>query len=489
VPQFLVKLFAFNKASIVMNLNFESTYSRLPDILFKPVKSVEVDSPAMIIANDALATEIGIPAGWLRSDEALQVLSGNAPLPETLPIAMAYAGHQFGHFVPSLGDGRAVLIGEVIGPDGIRRDLHLKGAGRTPYSRGGDGRATLGAMLREYIVSEAMAGLGIPTTRALAVVATGEMVPRERLENGAVVTRVARSHVRVGTFQYLAARGEDAAMQALVDYEMARNFPGAPTGPDRFVWFLAQVVARQSTLIAQWMNVGFIHGVMNTDNMSVCGETIDYGPCAFMDGFHPQKVFSSIDQNGRYAWDKQPVIALWNLTRLAEALLPLFDADREKAIMIAEAELRKFMPAFEAAFESGMARKLGFGAVDGDFIAYTLQAMAEGNADFTLFFSALTEGDDMRSFFVDQQSCDAWLKAWRAQGAADVSLMRFANPKYIVRNHRVEEIIVAANAGDLAPLHRLLNVLHTPFDQHHEDRELAAAPSAVQEVTQTFCGT
>jgi serine/tyrosine/threonine adenylyltransferase len=468
---------------------FEASYSNLPEALFRAANAVPVTAPQFIIQNEKLADEIGISAAWLKSDEALQSLSGNAPLPETPSIAMAYAGHQFGHFVPSLGDGRAILIGEVVGPDGVRRDLHLKGAGRTPYSRGGDGRATLGAMLREYIVSEAMAAFGIPTTRSLAVVATGEEVPRERLEHGAVLTRVARSHVRVGTFQYLSARGEDAAMQALVDYEIARNFAGAPAGPERFIWFLREVIARQAPLIAQWMNVGFIHGVMNTDNMSVCGETIDYGPCAFMDTFHPQKTFSSIDQNGRYAWDKQPVIALWNLTRLAEAMLPLIDADRAKAIELAETELHKFMPAFEMAFESGMAKKFGLAKVDGEFIAQTLQAMAEGQADFTLFFSALTDGADMSAFFADTAAYDAWKKLWQAQGEHDVTVMRAANPIFIPRNHRVEQAIAAANEGDMQPLHRLLKVLARPFEQQPEDADLAAAPTDFEEVTQTFCGT
>jgi serine/tyrosine/threonine adenylyltransferase len=448
----------------------------LPDILYRKVEPVLVSAPRMIIANAGLASTIGIDSTWLQSEDALQALAGHWPM-----IAMAYAGHQFGHFVPSLGDGRAALLGEVVGPDGVRRDLHLKGAGRTPYSRGGDGRATLGAMLREYIVSEAMAGLGIPTTRVLAVVTTGEMVPRERMEQGAIVTRVARSHVRVGTFQYLAARGEDAAMAALADYEMARNFPNAPSGPERFNWFLRQVIARQASLIAQWMCVGFIHGVMNTDNMNVCGETIDYGPCAFMDAFHPQKVFSSIDQTGRYAWDKQPTIALWNLTRLAEAMLPLFDADREKSIAQAETALRKFMPAFEVAFESGMARKLGFEKVDGDFIAATLQDMADHNLDFTLFFSTLTRGQAAASI--------TWMKLWKEQGEVNMDFMRAANPNYIARNHRVEEVIVAANAGDFAPLYRLLKVVQKPFEEHEGYEDLMATPTEQEVVTQTFCGT
>ncbi len=474
---------------ITMQPKFETSYTDLPNVLYRAANAVPVTAPYFILANEKLTEQIGISSDWLKSSAALQALSGNAPLPDTPSIAMAYAGHQFGHFVPSLGDGRAVLIGEVVGPDGFRRDLHLKGAGRTPYSRGGDGRATLGAMLREYIVSEAMAAYGIPTTRSLAVVATGEKVPRERMEQGAVLTRIARSHVRVGTFQYLAARGEDDALRALVDYEVARNFIGAPAGQDRFIWFLSQVISRQATLIAQWMNVGFIHGVMNTDNMSVCGETIDYGPCAFMDTFSPQKVFSSIDQNGRYAWDKQPVMALWNLTRLAEAMLTLFDADRDKAISLAEAELHKFIPAFETAFENGMARKLGLQTCDGEFIAITLQALADGQADFTNFFLALTNGADVVSFFASADVCKEWLTAWRAHGVIDVALMRTTNPIFTPRNHRIEQVIVAANAGDLQPLHRLLNVLAKPFEPHPDDADLALPPTADEAVTQTFCGT
>lgn len=469
--------------------SFHTTYTQLPDILYRPSESMPVQHPSFIVTNADLAPSIGVDVNWLTSEGALQILSGNARWPGIPAIAMAYSGHQFGHFSPSLGDGRAVLIGEVVGPDGVRRDLHLKGSGRTPFSRGGDGRATLGAMLREYIVSEAMAGLGIPTTRCLAVVATGEMVPRERLEQGAVLTRVARSHVRVGTFQYLSVRGETAAMQALVDHEIARNFSGAPSGPDRFIWFLDQVIARQSHLIAQWMAVGFIHGVMNTDNMSVCGETIDYGPCAFMDQFNPHKTFSSIDQNGRYAWDRQPVIALWNLTRLAEAMLPLFNVDRTMAITMAESSLHKFMPAFETAFENMMARKLGLQHCSEDFVTLTLQAMADGNADFTLFFSTLTMGGEMHSFFKNPDAHDTWKVRWQSEGEPDQTLMKTCNPVFIARNHRVEQCIVAANAGDLKPFHRLLNVLKQPYSVHPEAAELAHAPHIGEEIMQTFCGT
>jgi serine/tyrosine/threonine adenylyltransferase len=476
-----------------MQPHFQSTYSRLPDILFRAIEPKPVARPDFIIKNTKLATEIGIPPDWLDRADALQALAGNQSLAGIPALAMAYAGHQFGHFVPSLGDGRAVLLGEIVGPDGMRRDLHLKGAGRTPYSRGGDGRSTLKAMLREYIVSEAMAGLGIATTRALAVVGTGETVPRERLEPGGVLTRVARSHVRVGTFQYLAARSEDEALAALVDYEVVRNFPGAPDGPSRFLWFLTEVIARQAKLIAQWMCVGFIHGVMNTDNMSVCGETIDYGPCAFMDAFHPQKTFSSIDEYGRYAWDKQPTIALWNLTRLAEALLPLFDADRTLAIAQAETALMAFMPAFESAFELGMMRKLGCSVPqegDGEFIAATLMAMTDGQADFTNFFAALTEAKDMVSFFKDPPAHHNWVARWQAHVLVpDRSVMASANPKFIARNHRVEQALQAARDDDFNLVEKLVEILARPFDHHSNMAEYSKPPLAEEEVHQTFCGT
>ena len=473
---------------------FVSTYSKLPESLFRTAEPKPVAAPRAILLNDALASKIGISTQWLHSADALNALVGNQVLPEIPRIAMAYAGHQFGNFVPSLGDGRAVLLGEING-----YDLHLKGSGRTAFSRGGDGRATLSAMLREYIVSEAMAALTIPTTRSLAVIETGEAVPREKMERGAVLTRVAKSHVRVGTFQYLAARGQEAAIQALVDHELARNFPGSPEGPARFIWFLAQVIARQAALIAKWMCVGFIHGVMNTDNMQVAGETIDYGPCAFMDAFDPQKTFSSIDQNGRYAWDKQPVVALWNLTRLAEAMLPLFAPSTEAAIALAEAELKQFMPQFETAFETGMAAKLGFAEVvegDSEFIALTLQNMANSKIDFTVFFSVLTEAVELNydtkivQFFNNANAATQWLQTWRKRlGSSSLSLMKTANPIFIPRNHRVEEALAAANQDDLEPLRRLLKVLSNPFEKHEGDEELAFPPTPNEEVLQTFCGT
>ncbi|MDE2383895.1 MAG: YdiU family protein [Alphaproteobacteria bacterium] len=468
------------------------SYAALPGILHAPAALLPVASAQLIIANDALAAELGIARDWLHGPEALALLSGNAAAAHGQPLAMAYAGHQFGGFNPSLGDGRAMLLGDVAAADGTRRELHLKGTGRTVFSRGADGRATLSAMLREYVVSEAMAALGVPTTRSLAVVATGEQVWRQRPEPGAVLTRVATSHVRVGTFQYLAARGDVAAVQSLMEHEIARHMPGV-SGPRAF---LAQVIARQARLIAQWMSFGFIHGVMNTDNMQIAGETIDYGPCAFMDGFDPQKVFSSIDDYGRYAYDKQPVVALWNLTRLAECLLPLLAEDKDAAVKIAEAKLALFMPQFEAAFERRMLAKLGIADVaQAAFITKTLQQMANARADFTRFFTALTrhvagEGVDLAAHFTSPQALAEWQAEWESLRSANaLALMRAHNPVYIARNHRVEAALRAAEDGNLLPLHQLLLAVQKPFEARAELEAFEAAPGPQEEVLQTFCGT
>ena len=461
-----------------MSLSFEHSYASLPPILHRSVALEPVSVPRTVIANVALAQSLGLPADW---QETLLDFGGRQGL------AMAYAGHQFGGFNAQLGDGRAALLAEING----KFDVHLKGSGATPFSRNGDGKATLSAMLREYIVSEAFAGLGIPTTRSLAVVGTGETVYRERKEHGAVLFRLAKSHVRVGTFQYLAVRHEFASLKALADYEMARNFGASPEGANPYLWLMEQVIARQGSLIAQWMAVGFIHGVMNTDNMQLAGETIDFGPCAFMDVFHPQKVFSSIDHGGRYAWDKQPVMALWNLTRLAEALLPLLHEERPQAITMAEGALEKFLPQFEHEFETRFLHKLGIferRETDADFIAATLQYMADVSADFTNFFASL-----------DPQSPEEktqWHQSWRSRLAAQPqsldeakALMQRFNPVIIARNHRVAEALAAAEANDLTPLHKLLAALKNPFDQTLQGSDLTRPPSADEEVHQTFCGT
>lgn len=460
--------------------NISQHYADLPPLLHTKVEPLPVEAPALVIGNDKLAASLGISRDWLHGDEALKLLSGNAAALHGKPLAMAYAGHQFGGFNPSLGDGRAMLLGDVTSIDGQIYELHLKGTGRTVYSRGADGRATLSAMLREYIISEAMAALNVPTTRSLAVIATGERVWRQRPENGAVLTRVAKSHVRVGTFQYLAARQEIDAVRALMEHEIARHMPGVSGART----FLAEIISRQASLIAHWMSFGFIHGVMNTDNMQIAGETIDYGPCAFMDAFHPQKVFSSIDENGRYAYDKQPVIALWNLTRLAECLLPLLDADRDASVKMAEEELRKFMPQFEAAFEQRFLAKLGIADVSQtQFITQTMVAMANARLDFTQFFTALTRGQDVEM----PAEWKAQLQALRSPDGQ--KLMEAHNPIYIARNHRVEEALAQAAENNFAPLHRLLLAVQQPFTARAEFADLENTPGAHEEVLQTFCGT
>ncbi len=463
------------------------TYAQLPAVLHALAELKPVVAPKLLIGNSTLAQHMGIDPSWLESDEAAQLLSGNQSAAHRSPLAMAYAGHQFGGFNPNLGDGRAMLLGDVVLADGTTRELHLKGSGRTQFSRGADGRATISAMLREYVISEAMAALGVPTTRSLAVMATGERVWRQKPEQGAVLTRVAKSHVRVGTFQYLAARHEVETIRTLMNHEIARHMPGVTTAQD----FLATAISRQAKLIAMWMSFGFIHGVMNTDNMQIAGETIDYGPCAFIDGFEPQKVFSSIDENGRYAFDKQPMIGLWNLTRLAECLLPVLDDDKTYAIKIAETELQNYMQQFEAEFEQRMLAKLGIDDLSQtDFIATTLQHMANARADFTLFFMGLTRGENMEKFFMSKLAHDEWGQQWnKLKSAKADELMKAHNPVYIARNHRVAEALAAAELGDLAPFHRLLNAVQSPFTEQHGFKDLEAAPLPQEEVLQTFCGT
>ena len=406
-------------------------------------------------------------------------------------MALAYAGHQFGHFVPQLGDGRAVLLGEVVGRDGVRRDIQLKGSGPTPFSRQGDGRAALGPVLREYLISEAMAALGVPTTRTLAAVTTGEPVWREKMLPGAVLTRVAASHIRVGTFQYFAARNDEDGVRALADYAIARHDPGAD-----YRTFLDAVVARQADLVAQWLLVGFIHGVMNTDNCSISGETIDYGPCAFLDGYDPGAVFSSIDRQGRYAYGNQPRIALWNLTRLAECLLPLLGGEEP-----AKESLAAFAPRFEAAYLAGLRRKIGLATAreeDDDLTQSLLKLMAAERADFTLTFRGLcaaAEGGDapVRALFKDAAGFEAWLQRWRTRLASEVapgSLMRSVNPMFIPRNHLVEAALAAAvEREDFGPFEDLLAVVTRPFEDDPALARFAEPPREEERVLQTFCGT
>jgi uncharacterized protein YdiU (UPF0061 family) len=486
---------------------FDSAYARLPDRFFSRVAPTPVAAPRLIRLNAPLAIDLGIDPDWLASEEGVEVLAGNRVPATAHPIATAYAGHQFGGFVPQLGDGRAILLGELIDRRGIRRDVQLKGAGLTPFSRRGDGRAAVGPVLREYLVSEAMAALGIPTTRALAAVTTGEKVRRETMLPGAVLTRVASSHVRVGTFQFFASRGDVEGVRSLADHVIARHYPDAARAERPYRALLEAVIRAQAELIARWLLVGFIHGVMNTDNMSVAGETIDYGPCAFLDEYDPEAVFSSIDTYGRYAYFRQPAIGEWNLTRLAECLLPLLSDDTDAAAAEANEALDAFAPTFEHAYQGGLRRKLGLSTEhegDAELGRDLLQAMAANGADFTLTFRRLSEaasgeaGDSaVRSLFADPSAYDEWAPRWRRRleeepvdAAARRAAMLAVNPAFIPRNHRVEAVIRAAvDRDDFAPFEELLTVLSTPFESQPAFAHYAEPPADHERVLRTFCGT
>ncbi len=486
---------------------FDNSYARLPERFFSCVNPTPVAAPQLIRVNETLARELGIDPNALASPDGVAMLAGNRIAEGSHPIAMAYAGHQFGNFTPQLGDGRAILIGEVVDTHGIRRDIHLKGAGRTPYSRMGDGRAALGPVLREYIVSEAFAALGIPTTRALAAVTTGDWVLREEPLPGAILARVASSHIRVGTFQFFAARKDTDAVRTLADYTIARHYPEIKDGPDKYRDFLSAVIARQGELIAKWMYVGFIHGVMNTDNCSIAGETIDFGPCAFMDTYHPSTVFSSIDQGGRYAFSNQPVIANWNLVRFAETLLPILGETQEEAIAAAQERIDAYPAVFQTAITDGYAAKLGIDnktADDTALIQDFLTVMANGGADYTLSFRTLSDAaedpahdEKLRALFADATVLEDWLQRWRQRLAQDpraprniAAAMRAVNPVIIPRNHQVEAAIKAAvGSGDFAPFHRLVDELAKPFDDRPGIDDLKLPPKPDEIVRATFCGT
>jgi len=485
-----------------MTIPFDNTYARLPGRFFAKQIPATVPAPTLIKVNLALAKVLAIDPAWLTSPEGVAVLAGNAVPAGAEPIAQAYAGHQFAHFVPQLGDGRAILLGEVVGSDGVRRDLQLKGAGRTAFSRGGDGKAALGPVLREYLVSEAMTALGVPSTRALAAVRTGERVQRETPLAGAVLTRVAASHLRVGTFQYFAARDDREGVRELADFAITRHYPAAAGEANHYLALLRGVIDAQADLIASWLHLGFIHGVMNTDNMAISGETIDFGPCAFMDAFHPQCVFSAIDRGARYAWGNQPTIGQWNLTRLAETLLPLLADSVEEATALAETALAGFPEKFESRYLAGFRAKLGLDAdVGGDggaaFLKATLGALAEQEVDFTLFFRHLTrvaDGEDpadLVALFTDPARGVAWLEEWRAVAAPaeNLAAMRAANPIRIPRNHRIEEAIQHGYRGDFAPFHRLVDALADPYAERPEFADFERPPTPEERVTRTFCGT
>ncbi len=479
--------------------NLDNSYGRLPKPFYSTINFNPVRSPELVILNASLAKPLGLDAETLKGEDAVAVFAGNAAPEGSLPLAQAYAGHQFGHFT-MLGDGRALLIGEQMTPEGDRFDIQLKGSGRTPYSRGGDGRATLGPMLREYIISEAMHALGIPTTRSLAVVTTGELVIRETELPGAILTRVAASHIRVGTFQYAAQLGTVEDLRALADYTIERHYPTINDAPNRYLSLLQEVIKRQAKLITQWQMVGFIHGVMNTDNMTISGETIDYGPCAFMDIYDPETVFSSIDRQGRYAYGNQPYIGGWNLARFAEALLPLLHDDQEEAVKLAQKEISGFSELYKSNWLAGMRAKLGLfneEIEDEDLIESLLGIMKEYRADFTNTFRALTFGKLEDTGMFGKKEFDQWYQLWQArlkkqEESKDAAheLMLTANPAVIPRNHRVEEALEAAvEKGDYSVMEKLLNVLSRPYEHSADQTDYCKLPAPTTLPYRTFCGT
>lgn len=479
--------------------NLDNSYSRLPNLFFSGVKPNPVRSPKLIILNEHLATALGLDVKALQCEVEVEVLAGNWVPEGAFPLAQAYAGHQFGHFT-MLGDGRAQLIGEQITPMNERFDIQLKGSGRTPYSRGGDGRAALGPMLREYIISEAMDALGIPTTRSLAVVSTGESVIRHTDLPGAILTRVAASHIRVGTFQYTSNWGTEQDLQSLADYTIDRHFPDIQSNTNRYLSLLQEVIKRQAELIAKWQLVGFIHGVMNTDNMTISGETIDYGPCAFMDAYDPATVFSSIDRQGRYAYGNQPRIAGWNLARFAETLLPLLHDDQAKAIEIAQEEISSFTKLFHDHWLTGMRAKLGISnkeTQDESLIENLLSMMQKYHADYTNTFRALTFDTLGAKDLFESTEFAQWHEQWQArldrqqEPNASHQLMKSSNPAIIPRNHRVEEALESAEKdGDYSVMKRLLDVLSSPYEHTSEQVEdYYTMPGQSTHPYQTFCGT
>ena len=487
------------KEIIKTGWNLDNSYARLPESFFTSLNPTPVPSPKLIILNYPLAESLGLNIKALERDDGIAVLAGNEIPEGARPLAQAYAGHQFGHFT-MLGDGRALLMGEQITPKGKRVDIQLKGSGRTPYSRGGDGQAALGPMLREYIISEAMHALGIPTTRSLAVVTTGDTVLRETLQTGAILTRVASSHIRVGTFQYVSRWGTEQELKALADYTLQRHFPEAEANGNPYLSFLKEVIRSQAVLIAKWQLAGFIHGVMNTDNMAISGETIDYGPCAFMDTYDPATVFSSIDIKGRYAYGNQPYIAVWNLARFAETLLPLLHEDQKEAARMAQDEISHFSELYHLNWLAGMRSKLGiFNEEEQDefFIEDLLSMMQNYNADYTNTFRALTLDKRPDSDFFRTDEFSEWYELWQARlgrqqesEASSRQLMKNSNPAIIPRNHRVEEALeAAAKHEDYSVMNRLLDVLSKPYAYSPEQDEYSTPPAPSACPYRTFCGT
>lgn len=498
------------------DFKFDNTYAKLSDKLFSRQLPTAVSKPSLIKLNTALAKQLNLPVDALLSENGISVLAGNA-LPEGAdPIAMAYAGHQFGNWVPQLGDGRAVLLGEVLDQQGTRFDIQLKGAGPTPYSRNGDGRAALGPVIREYVVSEAMAALGVPTTRALSAVSTGDSVRRETMLPGAILARVAESHVRVGTFQFFAARGDLESIKQLTDYIIDRHYPDVRNADQPALALLKAVMEKQASLVAQWQSIGFIHGVMNTDNASVAGITIDYGPCAFMDIYHPETIFSSIDHNNRYAYQNQPPIAQWNMANLAQCLLPLIDDGAEKSVEAAQAVIDSYPEVYALQHLERFRNKLGLMSVDTteetdaedtELIASLLKCMEVAKTDFTNTFrtlgacsleSATQTSDDalLTPFSEHKELMITWLASWRTRHLKESAstsdrqaLMRHSNPAYIPRNHRIEQVIQAALQNDYVPMEKLITVLATPYNEQSGCEAFAEPPAENEVVQATFCGT
>lgn len=474
-----------------ISIALQDRFARELPELAVPWQAETPPDPQLLVLNEPLATELGLDPDWLRTPNGLRFLVGNLVPRGAAPVAQAYAGHQFGGYVPRLGDGRALLLGELVDVDGRVRDIHLKGSGPTPFARGGDGLAVVGPMLREYIISEAMHTLGIPTTRSLAVVGTGRPVRRETLLPGALLVRVASSHLRVGSFQYAAASGDVKLLRRLADHAIARHHPGAAEAERPYLALFEAVVAVQASLVAQWMLVGFVHGVMNTDNMTISGETIDYGPCAFMEAYDPQTVFSSIDFWGRYAYGNQPVVAGWNLARFAETLLPLLSDDLDEAIALAEGSFGVFHARYDAAWESGMRAKLGLSTdVTAENVTPLVDEMLlllkENHVDYTSFFRRLAQA--ARGDHIDLAGFDDWLTRWRALGP-DAELMDRVNPIYIPRNHLVEEALAAATAGDLGPLEQLLAAVTAPYDARPGFERYGSPAPEDFGAYRTFCGT
>jgi len=489
-------------------LPFDNSYARLPERFYARRLPVPVASPGLIRVNHPLAKYLGLDPEWLESKNGIEMTAGNFIPEGTDPIATAYAGHQFGGWNPQLGDGRAILLGEVKAVDGVRHDIQLKGSGRTEYSRGGDGRAPLGPILREYLVSEAMSVLGVPTSRVLAAVTTGESVIREGRLPGAVLARVAQSHIRIGTVQFFASRQDAEALEMLVEHVINRHYPEAAKTDNPVRTMLDGIIARQADLVAHWLSLGFIHGVMNTDNMLLSGETVDYGPCAFMDEFDPGKVFSSIDHDGRYAYSNQPAVAHWNLSVLTQSLLTLLDTDPDKALASGQAAIDAFPGLYQSAYQHHMSKKIGIQKPDKNDLALVQDLMGhmqQEQTDFTLTFRRLSDlvhpstesGGGVGSLFELPDTFAPWVERWQerlANEPLEASLrqagMYAANPVYIPRNHLVEEAIKAGEKhNDFKPFHKLIDILTQPFEYRSDDARYAIPPRPEQVVTQTFCGT